>query len=48
MYFAYIAVSTFRFTWPNKVQISIVLELIYMYMQEQMELKPEVPKNPFH
>lgn len=44
MYFAYVAVST----GPNKVQISIILELIYMYMKEQMVLKPEVSKNPFH
>lgn len=48
MYFAYVAVSTVRFTRPNKAQISTVLELIYMYMKEQMALKPEVPKNPFH
>lgn len=48
MYFAYIVVSTVRFTCPNKVQISVILELIYMYMTEQMALKPEVPKKPFH
>lgn len=43
---AYIAFLAFWFTQWNKAQLSIILELIYM--KEEMALKPEVPKNPFH